>query len=408
MGIERARISSLLLLVVLLIPCLPPVAEAQTEYQERFARAAAYEREGRYQAAAAELAPLQHEYPDDYAVALQLAWLRYQAQDYAAAADDYRRAEAISRGSEEARLGLGWSLLQQGSADEAARLFRAILAGSPDHERAREGLALAEERIRIGEPATSSVRADFAYVQYQDHPERSSAWSFLGGFGNVAADVVAWDLTYRFARFQGKGAGGGSGNANGRSWSQHEVYALLGYTRPRFGLHAHFAYVRDEVEFADDLFAVGLSGRLSTLGRLWVEASLSFYPDDRIFRLSPSWRLSLWGAWYVEPGGALQVTWDGEVLGNGTLELGREWKRGSLRLGGKYGRERQPLYLHMPLMLNLRDEVKWGVWAGGSIHLSRAVELRLTYELNRLDPFSSPSAGDANMHVMAATVRGSF
>ena len=400
--------SRLLLAVILVAFGFAASAAARDEYQERFTQAAAHEAEGRYDEAIAELAPLKRKHPDDYALSLQLAWLHYQAGDYENAALDYRRASEISRGSEEARLGLAWSLLQLGSAEEAATIFRSILEQTPDLENAQRGLELAEEHVRIGGRPVFSARADFAWVAFQDHPERNSAWSMTSGFGGVTSDVVAWDLTYRFVRFEGKETSGELDDAQDTNWNQHEIYALLGYTRPLYGVHGHFAYVKDESELGDDLFAMGLSGRISRLGRLWVETSLSFYPDDRIFRLSPSWRLPIGGALYLEPGGGLQVTEDGEVLGNGTLELGAESEWGSLRFGGKWGRERRPLYLHLPAVLNLRDDVRWGLWAGASIRFRRTGEVRLTYELNRLDLLSSSAAAEASMHVISASVRGIF
>jgi len=121
-------------------------------------------------------------------------------------------------------------------------------------------------------------------------------------------------------------------------------------------------------------------------------------------RLSPWWLVQLGRGFYIRPGGAVQWLEGGSWLGSYFGELGVAGSHGTLYLGAKGGRERRPTYLLVPLMLNIVDDITWGVWAGGSLRLSDRAELRAVYRLDRLEPLVDAGRQQSYMHAVALSL----
>lgn len=88
-------------------------------------------------AAAKEVLALE---PRNYYGTLRLAFAHYNLGRFAEAGALYAQLKASYPSDLEVRSGLGWSLLKQGKAGDAAREFRELLATSPRHALARQGL----------------------------------------------------------------------------------------------------------------------------------------------------------------------------------------------------------------------------------------------------------------------------
>lgn len=390
-----------------------------------FERAAALEAEERWQEAAELLGTLVESHPDDYDLFLRLGQLHYRAGHFEQAAGNYRRAAEISGGSLEARLGLAWSLVDSGAEEEAAQLFREILEESPDSELANQGLARAE-RGWVKTPFEAA--GSFSWISHSNHPYRESGWGFAGSVDGIIGDAFPLGMTFRFLRLeqrsadpgqtgssgpgQGAGGSGGTTSSGGRGsdfdWDQGEIHLRSGVSGLAYDLLGHFSWIKDEGEFDDDLFALGLSIRTRAMRSLWVEASVSFYPDGEVYRVSPAWRIPLFRGFYAQPGAALQVTADNDVEGVGFLELIGEGRRAAFKLGGKFGRESRPTYLSIPIVMNLRDEISWGIWTEGSLRLGRNGRLGLGYALSRLRVQEEQGNEDSEMHVVSVNLAWIF
>jgi tetratricopeptide (TPR) repeat protein len=421
----------------LLLQAGPAEAAPADPYAERFEQARRLEAEGRFGDAADALEPLTLEYPDDYTLSLQLGWLYYRDRDLERAESSYRRAVEVSNGAQAARLGLAWTLLELGEVDDAEALFRQLLAESPDLALARTGLSRIQRDHRI------HTDARFAYITHSGHAFRGSGWAITAGLEIPFARQWVTTGHFRFTHLDnaspasstagstpalaatgpggggggGPGGGGGSGGpgrpggGNGGGFAgtgagvgdygQEEVYVSSGIRRPGWGLLGHFAYVHDQGEFMDDLFALGMSGRISQAGDLSLEASVTLYPDDPFVRVSPSWRIDLGHGFHIRPGASLQVVQDAEVLGNGFVEAGWEGRRGALWVGGKGGPERRPTYLLLPLVFNLNDDIRWGVWAGAALRLGDDARLGAVYEYQELEYPVNGDLQTSGMHTIS-------
>jgi len=391
-----------------------------------FEQADALEADGRWEEAAELLETLVESHPDDYALFLRLGMLERRAGHSSQAAEDYRRAVEISGGSLESRLGLAWSTLESGQSEQAALFFRGILAEFPDSELAREGLARAE-----GSPGTAPFEAagGFSWISHSNHPYRESGWGFAGGVDGIVAERFPLGVTVRFMQFEqeppdpldsdssgpgqesGSSAGSGSSaqrRASGSNWSQQEVYVRGGVSRLAYGLLGHLSWIRDEGEFDDDLFAVGLSMRAGAVSPLFVEASATFYPDGEVYRVSPAWRIPLRRGLYVQPGFALQVTADDDLEGNGFLELIGEGSKAGFKLGGKVGRESRPTYLSIPIVMNLIDEITWGIWTEASLRLGANGRLGVGYALSQLRVEQEQGTASSEMHIVSVNLGWTF
>ncbi len=144
--------------------------------------------------------------PDNYDVALRLAWLSLRARDYERAVELYRKARSLAGESPEAAKGLASALAGLGhlelerSENEAARAaFREALSIDPQQHDAREGLRL------IHEPGPVAA----AWIAYLDNSIGSSSHRGAAVFTQISLPMgsqVRVRIAYRYARLQERGA----------------------------------------------------------------------------------------------------------------------------------------------------------------------------------------------------------
>jgi hypothetical protein len=387
-------------------------ASAADPYTEAFVRAEALAAEGRFAEGAAAVEAALGSFPQDYALTLEAAWLRYQSGEYARAEVHYRRAIRLSEGAWEARLGLGWSLLLQGERGEAEGIFEGLAAEAPGDARAAEGLRAAQARVAV-------IAAPRAALTGQIYPDAGGMTGALGvsvGAPLVIKERVLVGVDYSFARFQGVGAaaraggmhmnmgGFGPGSPVGRGdfIDRHAIYAHAGATWERVGFTTHYGYIRDGGRLIGDAHVAGAALRYSPLGDLSLAIAAGFWPDQAIPRASLAWAAPATRWLTITPAAAVQVA-DGAALGSGSLGAAVHGRPGALWVGGKVGPERRPIYLHVPETFSVDGEIRWGLWAGGRAELPGHFNLFAGWELHRLAGVG-PGAVVTSAHILAIGV----
>ncbi|MGM0556773.1 MAG: tetratricopeptide repeat protein [Myxococcota bacterium] len=350
------------------------------EYEDAFSRASELEEQGAYDEAAQQLRSLTQTYPQDYAVQLQLGWLFFQAEDYAAARTHYEKAYELSGGALDPTLGLGWTALRQSQLDEAREYFQQALEVDEDNASASEGLEAVgareeQQALHISAFAGGTLRS------YRTEAMRSVSWGPAFGVG-VSRAGLAVGVTYRMfaydivaARTSGEGdSGSGQQSRNGQQdtqrFFQHEFYGAASFSRPAWGLSAHYAHVETGLDAGLDVDAVGLIGRYSPLGDVTLEASYSAFPDVELWRVAPAWRIPVGEGFFVRPSGAFQLAPGvDELFALGSLGVGFAGHVGSIEIGGKYGREWRPSYFFSPVVYNVDAVIDAGGWLSAGVWL---------------------------------------
>jgi Tfp pilus assembly protein PilF len=64
------------------------------------------------------------------------------------AGEEYQRSLAFDPDNVDSRVGLVYAWMMQGRVEEATRELRAVLRTEPDHERARECLAMIQRKLQ--------------------------------------------------------------------------------------------------------------------------------------------------------------------------------------------------------------------------------------------------------------------
>lgn len=407
-ALEVLMMAHLRWICLLLLIALPRVAEGTLSYEQAMARAAELERAGKPAEGAALLAPLSERYPQDLALHLRLAWLSYLAGHYVAAEAHYRGALALSPQSRDAQHGLAWALLKGGRRAEAHAQFKQVVERWPELELARQGLAASAPVP----PVSISPRLHAIGQIYQDNPLKAGAVGFSFTLPLLIVQRVLLSTTYRFAHFiAAEDALGVGGTTLEQSFQQHEAHVSLGLVWPKWGVAAHYAYLHDGSFYLDYGYIVGLSGRVSPWGDIWMQASASLYPDMTVFRLAPSYRLPLLDWLSVTPGLHLQVAHEredtlqldqtDEVTVGGSLTVTLHHRLGDLWLGGKYGDEVRPAYLALPAAYNTPDRIRFGFWGGISVRPSPSLRLNLSYELVHMETMVNQNTlARSNLHLL--------
>jgi hypothetical protein len=320
------------------------------------------------------------EYPQDFALRLELGWLAFQAEDWTAAGAYYRSAAELSPEALEPRLGIAWTQLRSGDPEAAQTAFRSILAQAPEHASAKQGLALCETSPGLALSAGGAL----GFLTRSGIPGWKFGGSIAAGLGLTTASDWAAGATYRYSYFPQPGQPG-MGSGRGAGFSQHEVYLATGYTGPRVGVLGQYAYQYDGSATGGQAHVVGLSGRHSWQAvALLLDISDSLYSDRNILRLAPSLDLALGATLVLQPTLALQYT-RGDWLPNVALRIVFQWDGGSIWLGGKLGEEERPAYLHTPAIYNIDERIAWGTHLGLQFAIGQ-IHLGLAWELSALSP----------------------
>jgi hypothetical protein len=371
-----------------LLTATPAWADA---YDDAFAAAEALDRAGRPAEAASALSRALPLYPQDFALPREIAWRHFQSGRYDLAERYYRVALALSPSAPEAQLGLAASLERQGRCEEALPVYQGLSADFP----------AAESGVRRCTPPPSwkvATGVSLTGMTFPSHTYKSLAGMVALGLAFEHRSGFSLGGTYRYGRFSPADGAGID------AWDQHEAYASLGFQRPFWGLAAQYGFVHDGSGALGASHHVGLTGRLSPFGDLEVRASASFYDDMSVYRVEPSWRIPIAFGLSIRPAVAIQSA-DGEakVSGSGTLSLDRS--RFGLFVGGKYGDEVRPAYLSLPVVYNILDTVKWGVWGGGSVNVTKGVRIHASYAMDRLE---QPDGAQISAHALTLGVNVTF
>ncbi len=235
-------------LLIVLSTTLSGVASADP-YTDAFADAQALETAGRFADASAALEAIRPSYPQDYALTLQLAWLAFQAERYEEAEGHYRFAIDLSDGAVDAELGLGWTLLRQGDSGGARQAFDGVLARSPGHSGALEGIAALDAQDAV-EDASSDLllsASSTAHI-YPSNPNLDWAMGGAAGIGYTPWTPFFVGATYRFTYFQPPGSGAtGAGRwdptSSAPGYSQNELYTAAGLAWAEAAVIAQYALI---------------------------------------------------------------------------------------------------------------------------------------------------------------------
>jgi hypothetical protein len=361
-------------------------------YDDAFARAAALERAGDLPGAAAALEAIVPWFPQDYAIVLQLGWIRLREERHARAELHYRDAVRLSHGAAEARLGLGLALAHQGRCvDAKAELDEALrqqpeLAGAP--QGGERGLALCAPSWTItgSLSAHGSYSLNDPYKQYGVGGSPELRFSHRSGW--------TFSFAYRFALFIPPAG------ATNTSWDQHEGYFDLGYGGRMVGGSLQYAVVYDGSGTYGTSHHAGAALRVSPFGDIVLAGVASIYSDEHVFRLAPSWRIPLVGGLSVTAGGAAQLA-GSSLYGSGTLTLSLAGKAGALWAGGRYGVEERPADLVGHAIYDIGQHVREGFFAGGSVNVGEASRIYLKYSMDRLEGTTAATPSIGTLHFLS-------
>lgn len=383
----------------------PRLARAQSaDYPAAWALSERAEREGRAHAAAEALAPAAVAYPDDFAVALRMGWLRFTAGEYEQARAHYAHALRLSdRASIEARLGLAWTLQRQGRAQQARRQFEAVLASSPENASAREGLALVQappaRPVRFWGSLTGAAAA------YVNTPARSASVSVGASALAQLGDRFLLGASYRLSWYDFRA----QGSSNFSGYLQHEAHVQAGLVFDRFDLRAHFAYLADEGNAALPAWTLGASANVRLLGTLHLEALGTAYRDTSVFRLAGSWMFAATPHWSFGP--ALSAQYGNGALGGSVgARVAFTHRSVELSLAGRYGSEFRPTYLNEALTYATNNNIRGAISLTGRVPLTSGLSLTFGYEWLRFaaDPSGSTGTSDFDAHQGLLGVSGSW
>lgn len=368
-----------------------PVAKADF-YDEAFARASARERDGDLAGAAGELELLLALglYPQDYDLPLRLGAIHLRRGHLADAERAYRLALSRSPDGIEAMAGLALTFSRTNRCDEASTLFARVQASAPEYAASLQAISGC-----VGTKAlwvTPALSIDTLF--YRGSSAKSAAVGGTVGLDLAHRTGFHGGGTYRYLEFLGTSTGPLA------TWAQHEGHFRTGYSVPRFGLGLRYAVVHDGSELMGTSHHGGVDVRYSPLGDLRLSASVSAYSDLTVLRAEPSWRIPV--AWGLSLRPALGVQWarpTAYVSGSVTALFHHEPI--DLWFGGKGGPERRPAYMMVNAIYNIREEVEFGIFAGGSVNGSAEFRIHARYSMDRLKSTTNDSTQDVHAVSMA-------
>lgn len=394
-------------------------AMAQSDYDEALAAAARHEQAGHSREAAASLEPAAARYPQDYALALRLGWLWFQAGDHAAARRRYAQALSLSAdASHDARLGLGWSSLRLDARDDAARAFEQLLALDPNDASAREGLSLARasraRALRLWASLWLGVQA------WAEHPTRT--WS-ASATASVTAQALDWPVlgvTYRAVAYAttqqrtvqpppprpGLPPPPPFAQSSTSTNAQQEIHFMAGVARRTWAARAHVGYLWDAANPYAPATVFGVSGRLALRGDLSAELSDTVFADGAYVRAVAAWAADLGRGWSLGPVASLQL---GGFTGGSFGALASFTRGGyAVSAGARYGDERRPTALAEALTFATDDRVRGALTLSGLVPLGGPFSLALRYDGLLLSTAQSGGSVDASAHFFTAAVAGAW
>jgi hypothetical protein len=348
------------------------------------------EARGDFAAAARTLTAVVDDYEQDYAIALELGWALTQAGREALAERAYRVALARAPASQEARLGLAWTLARELRCGEA----RAIAGALDDRDAATAIPRSCEASAGEASPGATAYGAYDVYA-FPGDPPKSTGFGALAGLTGTLGPGWTLGGAFRaetFSPFTG---------AATTAFSQTEGYAHAGHEGKRVGLQLEGAVVDDGSGLLGVSEHVGVSARWSPVGDLLLDASLSAYRDERVPRLALTWSLPIAGPLRLAPGLAVQDA-GGQALGNASLTGVVSLPGASAWLGAKWGPEERPAYLPAEVVYDIPERVAWGMWAGARLRVTGPLWVFATYAFDRLHGTTTSLPTRADSHAVSA------
>jgi tetratricopeptide (TPR) repeat protein len=414
------KLSGITARVLTAILLAPSVAWADS-YDEAFARARGLEARGDLPGAAAELSAILADYPQDYALVIELAWLRFQAGQYQDAERGYREAIRRSPAALDAHLGLGWSLARQGRCPEALSSIQRYVDIYPTSPRGQDALAAcaAPATPTAGSPTAGSpvaspwasaaplpttvtVGVAWGGARLPSHPIKTGASGVT-----VGADAALWGTWLLGGVFRSTSVSTVDGSGVD-PFVQREFYAYAGLATAQAGLVLHLASIHDGSGTTGTSTHAGVSTRLSgAAGDGLLSAYISSYSDKAILRVEPSWRVPLGEHFSIVPGVALQRT-STETLATAQLTLVLDGAAGRLWFGGKYGTEDRPAYLLQSVVDNVTEKIRGGLWAGGRLVISPHLAATAQYAFDRLVRTDNLTPATSAMHTFSLGLAATF
>ncbi len=373
----------------------------QPDYAARYSQATARESAGDLDGAMGLLTALASDYPDDFDVQLQLAWVSFRLGKYDVAERSYRRAIFLSQGHRRARLGLAWTLQRQGRRSQAHELFAELADSAPNQAE----LLAAEEGVKLTKKRALRLRAslDGSISIMSGHPYVTEVIGVSPRLGVSLFEHLLVSARYRYTRYGLENVGDSDD-----SGEQHEAFFGLGYAQAEFGLMAHYATIAGDETYGMGAQVLGLSARYSPWGDLLLEASASIYDDLNAYRAAISWSMPLGRSFRLVPMGSMQVV-DGELMGAGGLSAQLTVSPVRLWVSGKYGDEHRAVYLSEEVVSNSDDHVRGSIGGGLSLSIAKPLDLSAGYTWQRReasDENGSPS--DVDAHVVELGLTGTF
>ncbi len=368
-----------------------PRAARADAYDEALGRAADRERAGDLDGAAGELELLIgfDLYPQDYELPLRAGWIHLRRQRWTDAERAYRLALMRSPNGIDAAAGLAVAVARQGRCDEAAVLFSRVLTVAPDHP------VRAEAAAPCARPKTLWVTPGLSVdgLFYRGGTRRAAV-------GGTASLDVAHRTglfaggTYRFKEFFGRGSSPVS------AWSQNEGHFRIGWAAPRFGAALRYAVQDDGSGYVGTSHHGGLDLRWSPYGDVTFASAVSAYDDLTVLRFEPAWRIPIAGGFSLRPAMAVQWTKPYTYVNASATAA---FERGPVEVwaGGKGGPEMRPAYMTLDTVYNLREQISFGFWAGGSVNAGNDLRIHLRYSMDRLGSTAGNSTQDVHSVSMA-------
>jgi len=177
------RLIFTLALAAVMIP-VSAYADSQGAWEKSYA----LETNGKYEKAAALIAPLMEKGREKELARLRYGWLNYLQGNFNDAIRAYKEALNYNPRSFDARLGVALPLMAQQRWNEATRYLQQVLAQSPHHYLANIRLMVCEEGLRKWDSLAKHAMTTAAY-----YPSDASSLVYL-------ARAYAWQGKHELAR----------------------------------------------------------------------------------------------------------------------------------------------------------------------------------------------------------------